>query len=426
MSTVRLLLAGSIVVSVGCGGGLGTHQVARGPELPSNEPAHVEIIVDWMEQHQTMDGFGACDRWNSALTDAQADLFFSATKGIGLSLLRVSMNYNGNDTSAVSNAQKAAARGALVWMAPWTAPAGWKDNGSVENGGHLLVARYDAWAARLIQFATALQSKGVSLYAISIQNEPDYAAGYQSMVYDDAEMVSFIKALGPKLAALNPRPKLIVGEYSSWGNLWSLATALEADAVAFPYLDIYAVHQYRGVPAYQSRPRPLWETEMSSFDGPSADIENGVAVARWIHEAIVNGNVNAWHYWWLVGQNDDNEGLLNPSGGRTKRLYTLGNFSRFIRPGWVRIEATAPASKVYVSAYKDPSSGAFALVAINDAGTDVSLGVTFNAVLPTSVTPWVTSRHLDLAPQPNIPVTGHHFTATLPTTSVTTFVGHDS
>jgi hypothetical protein len=49
---------------------------------------------------------------------------------------------------------------------------------------------------------------------------------------------------------------------------------------------------------------------------PSATIENGVAVAGWIHDAFVNGDAAAWRWWWYKSYNtDDNEGLLLKSGG---------------------------------------------------------------------------------------------------------------
>ena len=158
------------------------------------------LAVNFNDVHQRIDGFGAADVWNPALTDAQADLFFSPSAGIGLSILRVGIDPNGNDLSAYSNATKAAARGAVVWAAPWTAPAAWKDNGSTTNGGHLLPADYDAWATRLTGFAGTLQQNaGVPLYGLSVQNEPDYTASYVSMLYTTQEMDNFVKVLGPKL-----------------------------------------------------------------------------------------------------------------------------------------------------------------------------------------------------------------------------------
>src|SRR5258706_3070619 len=168
------------------------------------------IAVDFTDVHQRIDGFGAADTWNPTLSDAHADVFFSESKGIGLSILRVGIDSSGNDLSAYSNATKAAARGAIIWASPWTAPAAWKDNASEVHGGDLLPAHYDAWAARLAGVAGTLQQKaGVPLYGVSVQNEPDFTAGYNSMIYTNQEMADFVKVLGPKLAALNPRPKLL-------------------------------------------------------------------------------------------------------------------------------------------------------------------------------------------------------------------------
>jgi glucuronoarabinoxylan endo-1,4-beta-xylanase len=87
-----------------------------------------------------------------------------------------------------------------------------------------------------------------------------------------------------------------------------------------------------------SNARLIWETEMSSFDAFDPSIGNGLMVAQWVHDAIANG-VTAWHYWWLLNLNGDNEGLIGHNVGSdpietanpsitTKRVYTVGNFSK--------------------------------------------------------------------------------------------------
>jgi O-glycosyl hydrolase len=59
-----------------------------------------------------------------------------------------------------------------------------------------------------------------------------------------------------------------------------------------------------------------------------------VAVAGWIHDALVGGMASAWIWWWYkVSDVDDNEGLLLKDGNVTKRYFTQGNFGRFVRPG---------------------------------------------------------------------------------------------
>jgi glucuronoarabinoxylan endo-1,4-beta-xylanase len=384
------------------------------------------VAVNFTDVQQRIDGFGASDALNSPLSDAEADVFFSASKGIGLSILRVGIDSSGNNMSAYSNATKAAARGAIVWAAPWTAPAAWKDNGSEVNGGHLLLTYYDPWATRLAGFAGTLQEKaGVPLYGLSVQNEPDFiAGGYGSMVYSNQEMANFVKVIGPKLAALNPRPKLLAPDVSVWGGAWGYARAVLEDTTAAPYLDIVAVHQYREVSAPQTTAKPIWQTEQSGLDPFDASIGNALTVARWIHDAIVIGKVSAWHYWWLIGLNGDNEGLVgfNRNTRLTKRLYTFGNFSKFVRPGFMVVGVSGSPSGVSLSAYKDPASGAFVIVAINQNGSDTPVTLALNGQTADSMTPWVTSSSLNLVKQSAVAIAGDRFNATLPASSVTSFV----
>ena len=399
--------------------------------------ANGAAIIDWAIEHQTMQGFGASNAFVDApLTDAQADFYFT-TDGIGLTWLRMGIASDGGPNGgAWSDATKAAARGARVWAAPWTAPANWKDNGSETNGGHLCANagqgscdanHYADWATRLAGFATSLKlNAGVDLYALSIQNEPDFTASYESMLFSNAEFVAFINVLGPKLAALNPQPLLMAGDYSNWFNVWGLASAIEANPGALANTGIYITHQYAGTASYQALARPLWQTEMSSFEGFDPTIGHGVTVAKWIHSAVTTGNVSVWHYWWLYNPyNADNEGLIGSSADRnaiTKRAYTLGNYAKFVRPGWTRIEVSGVASgNLYATAYKGPN-GNFAVVVANDSGGNLPFTADFAHAHVATVTPWITSATLNLSSQSSIAVVNNQLSATVPF-GVTTFVG---
>jgi glucuronoarabinoxylan endo-1,4-beta-xylanase len=389
------------------------------------KPQAGDLVVSFAELHQTMDGFGASDNYNPAFTDAQADMMFSFTSGIGMSLLRVSVSPKGSDLAPLSNAQKAFARGAKVWIAPWTPPGNWKDNGSENNGGHLMATHRDDWASVLAGVVTTLASSNVTVYAVSIQNEPDYTASYASCLYSNDEMVSFVNVLAPKLAALNPKPKLMMPETSGWANAWNYWNAASADAKAAQNVDIIATHQYF-VDDPPSHPIPagkvFWQTEDSSFDAFKGDIGNAINVTKWIHNAILHGGVSAWHYWAIWGRNKDNEGLLSESGETTKRFFALGNFSKFVRPGFVRVGTIGGPSSTMVTAFKDPAGGTFAIVAINPGAANVPFAVALSGANAASVTPWVTSAQLDLAAQNKITVTEGRFSTMLPASSITTFV----
>ena len=412
--------------------GTGSVSVASsGQAVP--DPSDTEVVIGWTSTRQKIEGFGAADpqfadfaKDDGAFTDQMADKLFSTSSGIGLSLLRVGITPNGTNWAAWSNPTKAAARGARVWATPWSAPANMKDNASTTNGGHLLPSSYAAWADQLIEFRRLLKvNSGVDLYALSAQNEPDFSAYYESMLFTNDEMVNFVKVLGPKLAALSPRPKLIVGNYSNWDNLTPLVTSVERDPQALSFVDFYGSNQYYGTPDPETGTRPVWEMEWSTFGGFDGGIQNALEMSRKVHDALTIANVAAWHYWWCRLQWDgtDNQALFGPNDVPTKRLWALGNWSKFVRPGFTRVTTQGGPQNVYVSAFKDPATGKFAVVLVNDSGTPRTLGVSVSGANPGSVVPWRTSSNEDLTQLSSIATSNHRFTATLPATSITTFVG---
>jgi glucuronoarabinoxylan endo-1,4-beta-xylanase len=122
-----------------------------------------------------------------------------------------------------------------------------------------------------------------------------------------------------------------------------------------------------------------------------------------------------------------------------KRYYAVGNWSKFVRPGWVRVGVTGSASGISPIAFKDPVSGKFAIVVLDYNGSGDS-NVTFgiqNATISGNVTPYVTSGtpigvigtdgnlsagSVSSGIPASLPVSGGVFTSALPY-GVTTFVG---
>ena len=229
----------------------------------------------------------------------------------------------------------------------------------------------------------------------------------------------------------------MVGEVASWSNIWSLANSIDADSVASSCTDILAVHQYFGTSYFQNvQSRPLWQTEMSGFERFDPGIDNAINVAGWIHEALTTGNANAWHYWWLRGLNESNEGLvghLSDMFAMTKRLFVMGNYSKFVRPGWVRIGTSGYAAGVDTIAFKNAATGEFAVVVTNrGSAATLTIGVS-GAIVQSQITPYQTyedgsgdftlGTHGNLERRPPIDsIAGGGFTATVPH-GITTFVG---
>ena len=404
-----------------------------------------DVVVSWNDARQTIDGFGASNVDHpNALTAADADLFFSASAGIGLSLLRVGITPTGDlRGGGWSDGGMVAARGGRVVAVPWSAPAAWKSNDSTVNGGTLLPSHYADWAGVMTSFLGAFKANaGVDVYAVSIQNEPNLAVSYDSMLYSVDELAAFAKVLSPLLAAMSPRPKLMMGEYSTWDALDGLTSYLAtSDTTALGLVDIFGIHQYgSGVPTPFSSnySQPLWETEASSFEAFDPSLTNGLRTAEWVNDALATGNATAWLYWWLYGQGTDNEGLVGSTdhpGALTKRYYALGNFSKFVRPGWVRLATTGTKAGIYgVTAFKNAATGDYAIVVVNASGGGVplTLGLS-NATSTSSVVPYETyddgsgnmaaSSHGNLQPQGALSVAANGtFSAVVPA-GVTTFIG---
>jgi glucuronoarabinoxylan endo-1,4-beta-xylanase len=158
--------------------------------------------------------------------------------------------------------------------------------------------------------------------------------------------------------------------------------------------------------------------------GPSNHIENGVAVAGWIHNALTVGEASARLWWWWKALGSTNEGLLNSDGSDTKRRYTFGNYSRFIRPGYTRVNVTgAVPENVLLTGFKGPD-GTVVVVAINKGTAQATVPITIaGGTAPASMTPHVTSATDNLVAKTAVTVTGGIFMASLAGTTVATFVG---
>ncbi|HXP90563.1 MAG TPA: hypothetical protein VN931_06515 [Fibrobacteria bacterium] len=409
-------------------------QIARGSLIAftlAGTSMAATVTIDPSTTYQSMDGFGASDNWNGPFTNAQLGTFFNKDTGIGLSILRMgitSSGGNGANGGSWATAKFAAGQGAKLWGAPWSPPGNEKSGGTTtgNTGGYLLPASYDAWASTLATFAAATKTNtGVDLYGISAQNEPDYSSQvtYDGCVYSDAQMAAWCAVLGPKLHSLTPPVKLIAPESFQWGNLNGFVNAIKGNATANSGVDIFATHDYGGsAVAVPNAGRPIWETEVSSFETADLSMTNGLKVAGWIHDALVNGGVSAWHYWWLTA--GDNEGLLvgsNPA----KRMYIEGNYAKFIRPGFVRISATEkPASGVTLTAFISPTTVSprqIVVVAINSGSTD-NQAFSLTGVSADSAVPWITDANNSLKKQSSVSVTNSAFTYSLGGTSVTTIV----
>ena len=364
----------------------------------------------------------------------------------------------------------------------WTPPANCKTNNSLIDGGHLKTECYESWSDTIAAFADKIeQNTNTTLYAMSPQNEVDFAScgtsepcngNYDTTLFTGKEAADFQKIVGPKLRAKGVVP--MSGEASEWLHVWTNESAccsepsglpssdpldcggfngdpisaacttnfagydyghaLAADPDAWAAFDILGTHQYDSQVAFpwpdDVPPRgdkEVWETEMSGVkwwpeQGPSNTIENGVAIARWVHSGLTVGETNAWLWWWYSG-NTTNEGLVQQGGATTKRFYTFGNFTRYVRPGYHRVSVTGVfPDKVLVSAFTG-DAGEVVIVAINETTAAQSISLAFaGGTAPTAMVPYVTSGTANWEAGAAVTVAAGALPMALPAMTVSTFV----
>lgn len=382
-------------------------------------------VIDWNDVHQRIDGFGAASAFNGSWTESQADMFFSTNTGIGLSFLRTRIAPDGTTLEA-GIMQMAQARGARVWSTPWSPPAIYKDSGTV-NGGNFISSPdvYQGYANQLAGYVAYINTNyGIRLYALSIQNEPDFSSFYESCIWSAQQFHDFLPYLATAMSNAGAgSTKVLLPEQSDWE--FDRSSDTMNDPVTAATVDILAAHAYGSwASPVNSYNKALWETEVSTLDPFDGSITNALYWASQIWSFMTFAEVNAWHYWWLVPIDGyDNEGLTDMAGNPAKRMYVLGNYSRFVRPGYYRIGATNDSPDVLVSAYKDPASGTFAIVAANTSSSVSTETFTFTNFTADAVTPWITSDSASLVSNAPVAIVNSSFSYTFPALSVVTFVG---
>jgi glucuronoarabinoxylan endo-1,4-beta-xylanase len=411
---VALIGSTALVGTAGCGGGGSSSSISVDPTSQLTGHAVATESVALGSNAQLIEGFGGSSAWQGAYSSTELDELFSYgdNQQIGCSIDRVRIDPGGsaNWGQELSNAQGAAARGAKVIATPWTPPASMKSNDNVV-GGSLNTSEYGAYATYLNSFVTYLSNGGVSLYAISMQNEPDANVTYESCGWTPAQMDTW---MANNASAVGKT--VFMPESESFNTSYS-DTALD-DSKAVGNIGFVAGHLYGASPFYYTnafnKGKQVWMTE-HYFDG--MDVTSALDLAKEITDCMSIGDMSAYVWWYLK---DPNIGLINSSDQVTINGYAMEQFAHFVRPGWYRENSTYnPDGSVYVTAYA--GSGHSAIVAVNLGSSAVSQPFKISGGAPSSYTPYITSSSLSCAQQGAVGVSSGNFTYSLPAQSITTF-----
>jgi glucuronoarabinoxylan endo-1,4-beta-xylanase len=387
--------------------------------------AQTAVDINFNTTYQTIRGFGTSTAWQPVLNSTQANNLFGVGAGqIGLTIMRSridpsSTTGGSNWLTELQNAQQAQSINSqvIIFATPWSPPAAWKSNGSVIDGT-LNTYDYDNFANYLNAFIAYEKAGGVNLYAISVQNEPDFLPSYESCGYSGTQMDAFIAQEGSKI-----NTRLMMPESDTFNTSESDPTLNDPNAVG--YVSIVGGHTYGTTPFYytnaKNKGKDVWMTEVTYTPaaGSSAQptISDAISAAELYHQSMAVAQYNAYVYWWTP--------LLLNGNSPNYYAYALGQYSKFVRPGYVMTGANNnPASGIYVTSYSGNNN--YVIVAINANSNIASLSFPMTGATVTSVTPYITSGSEQLAQQNAITVSNNSFTYTMPAQSIVTFVGTGS
>lgn len=360
------------------------------------------IIVDESLQYQTIDGFGFALTGGSAelmmkmSTTARAkliqELFATDNNNIGVSYVRLSIGASDlnsfvfsyddlkegetdfelkkfslaqdlNDVIPVMKEILAVNPDIKILGSPWSAPVWMKTNGNVKAGA-LKPECYDVYARYFVKYIQAMKTHGITIDAITVQNEPLNANNTPSMRWYWTEHAEFIKKhLGPVFEKEGIKTKIIIFDHNLDRIDYPLAMLNDPDVSK--YVDGSGFHHYGGDISSMSdlhTARPdmnLYFTEqMVTERTGDANIAIMAQVKRLIITTTRNWSKNVILWNFAADPNNDPhtdnggcsmcQGAVTLSGESVTRnlaYYVIAHASKFITPGSVRIGSTFPGDE---------------------------------------------------------------------------------
>lgn len=390
----------------------------------------VNAEVDSTQTFQSIDGFGytltggSAELINNMLSTEKTNLLtdlFSSTSAtsIGISYLRVSLgasdlsssvfSYNdlpsgttdvplsgfslSKDTVDLIPVLKkiiAINPNIKILASPWSPPLWMKDNNN-SIGGNLQTQYYNVYAKYFVKYIQAMKAQGITIDAVTIQNEPQYGGNNPSMLMSATQEGDFIKNnLGPALVAAGLSTKIIIWDHNCDNPTYPITILNDAGAKQF--INGSAFHLYGGSvtalsTVHNAHPdKDIYFTEQwtganASFDGDFKwNVKNVVlgSILNWSKVALQwNLASNPGYGPHTAGGCTECKGAITISGSSvTKNVgyYIIAQVSKFVPAGSVRIACTGLS--LTSAAFKTPA-GKKVLVVLNDNNAEQSFNIKY-------------------------------------------------
>ncbi|MEW2545589.1 ricin-type beta-trefoil lectin domain protein [Streptomyces sp. NPDC047002] len=301
------------------------------------------------------------------------------------SLSRFSLAHDQADVIPLTKQAKQLDPALTVMASPWTAPPWMKDNNSY-NQGWLQSQYYSAYAQYFVKYIQGYQAAGIPVDYVSEQNEPTVGADYPGMNWNGSGLAYFAKNnLLPALQNAGLKTKVLALDWNPDSYQSFAAPSVDDAAIRnHPNFGGIAYHGYTGHIDVQTTVHnqypdvPAFDTEHSGGtwigNQQDEDMNNLVDYFRnwgqsWVKWSLaVDQNMGPHNggcgtCTGLVTVHNDGSGQVD----YTVEYYTMGQLTKFVKPGATRIDSTASGSLPNV-AFQNPD-GSKALVAYNGSGS---------------------------------------------------------
>jgi len=265
-----------------------------------------------------------------------------------------------------------------------------KDNGN-SVGGSLQTQYYDVYARYFVKYIQQMQAKGITVNAITPQNEPLNGGNNPSMLMTAQQEATFIKNnLGPAFQSAGISTKIIVYDHNC--DRPDYPMTILNDPAAKGFVDGSAFHLYAGDISVLSTvhdafpDKNLYFTEQ--WTGANASFDGDL---KWHLKNVIIGTVRNWGRvaleWNLANDPSYNphtqggctecKGAVTIDGSITRNVsyYIIAHVSKFVPPGSVRIASNIVGS-LYNVAFKTPE-GKKVLIVVNDGVDPSSFNIRF-------------------------------------------------
>jgi glucosylceramidase len=276
---------------------------------------------------------------------------------------------------------------------PWSAPVWMKDNNSF-IGGSLKPQYYPVYAQYFVKYIQAMKAQGITIDAISPQNEPLNPNNNPSLVMTAAEEADFIKNnLGPAFQTAGLNTKIIIYDHNCDRPDYPISVLNDAAARAF--IDGSAFHLYAGDISALSQVKAAYPGKALYFTEQYTPTTGSFAGdLKWHLKNVIIGSMRNWSRAALEW-NLANNGAFGPhtDGGcttckgaitvqsassfnRNVGYYIIAHVSKFVPAESVRISSTT-AEAINNVAFKTPD-GKKVLVVENDRNSTATFNIRYH------------------------------------------------